>query len=231
MKLPGGVVLAIIFLLTSLAVAEEPVTLKTQKDRVNYSIGVNVIKNFKQQDIDLDLNMVIKGMRDSLEGDKLLLSDDELRATLMEVQNAIRQKQRLGKRLSAMDNKREGEAFLAANKKKEGVVTLPSGLQYKVIKSGNGRKPADDDTVFCHYRTTLINGTEIDNSYGNNKPMAYKIKDGVIPGWKEALKLMPLGSKWQLFVPFNLAYGDRGSGMIIGQNETLIFEIELLDIQ
>jgi len=231
MKLKWTMVVLGIMLLVSRVFAGEPTVLKSEKDRVNYSIGVNVINNFKQQDIGLDLNMVIKGMSDALAGDKLLLSDDELRATLMEVQNKIRQKQRLGKRLSAMENKKEGDAFLVANKKQEGVVTLPSGLQYKVLSAGKGRKPTEVDTAVCQYRTTLINGTEVDNSYDNNKPVAYKIKDGVIPGWREALLLMPLGSKWRLFVPSNLAYGSQGSGVIIGPNETLIFEIELLDIQ
>jgi FKBP-type peptidyl-prolyl cis-trans isomerase FklB len=159
------------------------------------------------------------------------MSDDEIRATMMAVQTDIRQRQRQAKRLSPMENKKEGDAFLAANSKKEGVVTLPDGLQYLIIKKGDGKRPMDSDTVLCHYRTTLINGTEIDNTYTSNKPVSLRVRDGVIPGWNEALKLMPVGSKWQLFIPPQLAYGAQGSGMTIGPNETLIFEVELLAIK
>jgi FKBP-type peptidyl-prolyl cis-trans isomerase FklB len=131
---------------------------------------------------------------------------------------------------AAEDNRKAGESFLAENKKKEGVVTLPSGLQYKVLKAGDGKKPTDADTVECHYRGTLINGTEFDSSYLTGQPATFKIA-GVIPGWREALKLMPVGSKWQLFVPSQLAYGARGKGGSIGPNAALIFEVELLAIK
>jgi FKBP-type peptidyl-prolyl cis-trans isomerase FklB len=131
--------------------------------------------------------------------------------------------------MAAADNKKEGDAFLAENMKKEGVMALPSGLQYKILKAGSGKMPTDADTVECNYRGTFINGTEFDSSYRTGKPATLKVK-GVIPGWQEALKLMPVGSKWQLFIPPQLAYGERGSGPI-GPNATLIFDLELLAIK
>jgi FKBP-type peptidyl-prolyl cis-trans isomerase FklB len=209
----------------------EPQMLKTPMDKMNYGIGVTTIRSFKQQGLEIDLDMVVRGMRDALSGKPLLMSDDEIRATMMAVQTDIRQRQRQAKRLSAVDNKKEGDQFLAANSKKKGVVTLPDGLQYLIIKKGDGKKPTDSDTVLCHYRTTLINGTEIDSTYTGNKPVSLRVRDGVIPGWNEVLKLMPVGSKWQLFIPPQLAYGAQGSGMTIGPNETLIFEVELLAIK
>jgi FKBP-type peptidyl-prolyl cis-trans isomerase FklB len=127
-------------------------------------------------------------------------------------------------------NQKEGEAFLAENKKKEGVITLPSGLQYKVIKAGSGNKPKATDTVSVHYQGTLVNGTEFDSSYRRGQPVSFPV-NGVIPGWTEALQLMEAGAKWQIVIPSNLAYGDRGAGPQIGPNATLIFEIELISIQ
>jgi FKBP-type peptidyl-prolyl cis-trans isomerase len=226
-----GMIICIFLFLASQSFAADTVTLRTEKDKVNYGIGVVTVRNFKQQGIEIDLDMVIQGMRDALANGSLLLNEEDLRATMMAVQTDIRQKQRQARRLSALENRSEGEAFLSANSKKDGVVVLPSGLQYKIIKQGEGKKPTDADEVLCHYRSTLINGTEIDNSYAAGKPLLFRVKDGVIPGWNEALKRMPVGSKWQLFVPPQLAYGDRGSGMIIGSNETLIFEVELLAIK
>jgi len=209
----------------------EPAALQTPKDKVNYSIGVSVIRNFKQQGVDMDLERVIQGMKDALSGDNLLMTEEELRATLMATQTDIRQRQRQARRFSGVDNTKEGEAFLAANGKKPGVVVLPSGLQYAVLSPGNGRRPIDEDTVVCHYRARLINGNEVDSTYSKGKPLSYRVKDGVIPGLNEALKLMPIGSKWQLAVPPHLAYGDKGSGTAIGPNETLIFDVELLSIR
>ena len=226
-----AVVVLAVLMLSAGAFAEEQKALKTDKDKMNYGIGVTTVRSFKQQGLDIDLDMVIRGMKDALSDKALLMSDDEIRATMMAVQTDIRQRQRQARRLSPMENKREGDAFLAANGKKEGVVTLPDGLQYRIIKKGEGKSPADSDTVVCHYRTTLINGAEIDNTFGKGKPVTLRVRDGVIPGWNEALKLMPLGSKWQLFIPPRLAYGEAGSGMTIGPNETLIFEVELLAIQ
>uniref|UniRef100_A0A831UBI3 Peptidyl-prolyl cis-trans isomerase n=1 Tax=Geobacter metallireducens TaxID=28232 RepID=A0A831UBI3_GEOME len=210
--------------------AEEPPVLKTAKDKVNYAIGVNIVGNIKQQGVDVDLDLVTKGMKDAYSGGKLLLTDDEVRKGIDQYQTAVRQKRAQMTAKAAEDNKKEGEAFLAANGKKEGVITLPSGLQYKVIKQGDGRKPTDADTVECHYRGTLVNGKEFDSSYRTGKPAAFRV-NGVIPGWSEALKLMPVGSTWQLFVPSRLAYGERGAGGTIGPNAALIFEVELLAIK
>lgn len=209
---------------------DEASLLKTQKDQVNYAIGVNLIGNFKRQGVDIDLNLVIKGMQDAFSGGKLLMPDAKLRKAFRIYQAEVRRMQTKIRTLTAEENKKEGEVFLEENGKKEGVITLPSGLQYRVITVGKGKKPTDTDSVECRYRGTLINGNEFDSSYRRGRPATFKVK-GVIPGWAEALKLMPVGSKWQIFVPSRLAYGERGAGASIGPNATLIFEIELLAIK
>jgi FKBP-type peptidyl-prolyl cis-trans isomerase len=204
--------------------------LKTLQDRINYAIGVNLIGNIRQQGIDIDLNLVIKGMQDAFLGRKLPMTDEELRKCISLYQTDARQKQAKARAMASGNNKKEGEAFLAENQKKEGVVTLPSGLQYRVIKAGEGKKPSDEDSVECHYRGTLISGTEFDSSYRTGIPATFKV-NGVIPGWREALKLMQIGSTWQVFVPSRLAYGERGMGSSIGPNATLIFEVALIAIK
>ncbi len=158
------------------------------------------------------------------------MSDEEMRTVMTAYQKEISQKQAEAAKIAAEKNKKEGDAFLAANKAKEGVITLPSGLQYKILKEGNGKKPTDADTVQVHYRGTLIDGTEFDSSIKRGQPASFPVKQ-IIPGWREALKLMPVGSKWQLFIPPELAYGARGAGGDIGPNATLIFEVELLAIK
>ncbi len=158
------------------------------------------------------------------------LTEDQARAALMEVQNEMRKKQQAEMQAAGEANKKEGDAFLAANKAKEGVVTLPSGLQYKILTQGTGPKPTATDSVVCNYRGTLINGTEFDSSYKRGEPATFPVS-GVIKGWTEALQLMPVGSKWQLFVPSDLAYGERSPGPEIAPDSTLIFEVELLSIQ
>jgi FKBP-type peptidyl-prolyl cis-trans isomerase len=207
-----------------------PLALRTQKDRVNYGIGVTVIRNYKQQGIDIDLERLIQGMTDALKGNKLLMSEDALRVTMTSLQTQLILRQRRAKRM-ALDNKNEGNMFLAENKKKEGVVVLASGLQYKILKAGNGRKPTDDDTVIYHYRGMRIDGTEFDGAYRSNKAVTLKVADAAFPGLGEALKLMPVGSTWRLFIPPRLAYGKRGQGSKIGPNETLIYEVELLAVK
>ena len=222
MKLKVIVVLGILFLVSQVN-AQEKLVLKNQKEKVSYSIGLNVGRNLgsdlKKQSIDIDPNMVAKGIQDALSGANPLLSNEEVQETMVAFQKEMSEKQ-----------KQRGEAFLAENKKKEGVNTLASGLQYKVVKAGSGKKPKLNDTVTVHYRGTLIDGTEFDSSFRRGKPATFPVS-GVIPGWTEALPLMEEGAKWQLFIPPKLAYGEPGAGGLIGPNATLIFEVELISIQ
>jgi len=225
MKLQLFVALGVVLLVSQVS-AQEKSTLKNQKEKISYIIGMDIGNNLKKQSIDIDPNILAKGVKDALSGSQPLLTEQEVRETTMAFQKEMMAKQEeVGKK-----NKREGETFLAENKKKEGVKTLPSGLQYKVIKAGTGKKPKLTDTVTTHYRGTLINGTEFDSSYRRGQTVSFQV-NGVIPGWTEALQLMEEGAKWQLFIPSNLAYGERGAGRDIGPNATLIFEIELLSIQ
>jgi FKBP-type peptidyl-prolyl cis-trans isomerase len=227
MKRIGLAVLGLVLLVAQASAAEKPV-LKTEKDKVNYGIGVSIARNFKQQGMEVDVNLVLKGMKDTLAGKKLLLSEDELRKTMTAYHNDLRQKQMQTRKMAATDNKKEGEDFLAENKKNEGVVTLPSGLQYKILKAGEGKKPTEEDTVEVSYRGTLINGKEFDSS--GSETRTFKLSE-VIPGWRQALQLMPMGSKWQLVVPPDLAYGEQGMGQAIMPNTTLLFEVELVAVK
>jgi FKBP-type peptidyl-prolyl cis-trans isomerase FklB len=206
--------------------AKETPALKNQKEKMSYLIGLQFGRNLQQQALDVDSDIVSRGIQDAISGSKPLMTDQEIQETLAAFQKDMtaRQEER-GKK-----NRKEGEAFLAENKKKEGVKTLPSGLQYKVIKAGTGKKPKLTDTVTTHYRGSLIDGTEFDSSYKRNAPATFQVM-GVIPGWTEALQLMEEGGKWQLFIPSNLAYGERGAGANIGPHATLIFEVELISIQ
>lgn len=222
-------IIAILFF-AGCALAQEPV-LKNEKDKINYGIGVGVARNFQRQGILVDLDIVIKGMRDALSGTKLLMTEEDLEKTMTAFQAEAQKRLQEKIKATAERNLKEGEAFLAENAKKEGVVTLPSGLQYKIIKQGEGKKPVSQDSVECHYRGTLISGAEFDSSYKRGTPLAVKVDGGIIQGWSEALKLMPLGSKWQLFIPSKLAYGERGAGSQIEPNATLIFEVEPLAIK
>jgi FKBP-type peptidyl-prolyl cis-trans isomerase FklB len=206
--------------------AEENLVLKNQKEKMSYIIGMDIGSNLKRQSIDVDPNILARGIRDALSAAKSLLTEQEIQNTLTTFQKERAAKQgEVGKK-----NKNEGEAFMTANKKKEGVKALASGLQYKVIKAGTGKKPNINDSVTTHYRGTLIDGTEFDSSYKRGEPASFPVS-GVIAGWTEALQLMEEGAKWQLFIPPNLAYGERGTGDVIGPNATLIFEIELISIQ
>jgi len=172
---------------------------------------------------------VLQGLQDAMADGKVLLTDDQIKTVMTGLQNQVRQKQEEKRQALAESNKKDGAAFLAANATKPGVVTLPSGLQYKVLTAGTGAKPTATDTVVCNYRGTLLDDTEFDSSYKRGQPMTFPV-GGVIKGWTEALQLMPVGSKWQLFIPADLAYGERAQGPG-GPNATLVFDVELLSIQ
>lgn len=216
-------------LLAVTAHAADP-SLKTQKDKVSYSIGLDIGKNLKNQGIEIDSNLLAKGIQDAVSGGKPMLTEEEVQGVMTQFSQEMQSKMAAKSKEAGDKNTKEGAAFLAENKKKKDVVTLPSGLQYKVITAGKGKKPKATDTVTTHYRGTLIDGTEFDSSIKRGEPASFPVT-GVIPGWTEALQLMPVGSKWQLFVPPNLAYGPRGAGPQIGPNATLVFEVELLSIQ
>jgi len=211
--------------------AEESQPLKTLKDKVSYGIGVDMVRNFKKQGIEADLDLVIKGMRDGSTGARLLMSDAEMKMTLADYQKELAGKQAQVRQLTAEKNKKDGAAFLAENKKKDGVVTTASGLQYRILQAGKGARPTDADSVTCRYRGTLIDGTEFDSSDRiGGYPLTFYVKDSVVAGWSEALKLMPAGSRWQVFVPPQLGYGEKGAGRDIGPEATLIYDIELLAV-
>ncbi len=207
-----------------------PLTLNTDKDKVSYAIGMNIGAAVKRDGVDVDTAILLRGLKDTLAGSKPLLTDQEAQTVMTALQADLRKKQELKQQQLADTNKNEGEAFLAANKTKEGVVALPSGLQYKILQEGTGPKPAATDAVTVNYRGTLLNGTEFDSSYKRGQPATFGVGQ-IIKGWTEALQLMPMGSKWQLFIPSDLAYGARGAGRDIGPNSTLVFEVELLSIQ
>lgn len=202
---------------------------QTKNDKLSYAIGVQVAASIKGQGIEVSAEMVAKGVRDALAGAKLLMTDEEMGAVMEALQAEMRLKQEEDRAVALEENQKAGDAFLAENAKKEGVVTLPSGLQYRILTAAEGRKPTDADTVVCHYRGTSLNGTEFDSSYGS-MPATFAV-NAVIPGFREAVKLMPAGSKWQVFIPASMAYGERGAGSAIEPNATLIFEIELISIQ
>lgn len=210
--------------------APAPLVLKTQKEKSSYAIGASVGRTLKRDEVDIDPAILLRGLKDALAGGKLLLTDQEAQAAIATLQRNARAKQEAKVKVAGPENQKAGEAFLAANKSKEGVVTLPNGLQYKVMKQGDGPKPTAADTVECNYRGTLISGKEFDSSYKRGQPATFPL-NGVIKGWTEVLQLMPVGSKYEVFIPSNLAYGERSMGADIGPNSTLIFEIELLSIK
>lgn len=207
----------------------DKIKVETEKEKVSYSIGFDIGSNFKKQAINVDLDVFLRGVKDASANGDALLSEKERREAMTAFSKKQRGKMQSRQKAEASKNKEIGEKFLSENKGKPGVVTLDSGLQYKVIVEGKGPRPAGSDTVKTHYKGTLIDGTEFDSSYSRGQPALFPVKS-VIAGWTEALQRMRVGSKWVLYIPSNLAYGERGAGAKIGPGATLIFEIELLEI-
>jgi FKBP-type peptidyl-prolyl cis-trans isomerase len=205
--------------------------LTTQKQKASYALGVNIGRGLHRDGVEIDSSSLARGIRDAMAGGKVALTDEEMKAVLTTLQADVRKKQEAEVAAIGEENKKEGETFLAANKSKEGVQTLPDGLQYKVLTTGNGPKPTATDTVVANYKGTLINGTEFDSSYKRGQPVTFPVGQ-VIKGWTEVLQMMPVGSKWEVYIPSDLAYGPQGPGRgPIGPNQTLVFEIELVSIQ
>jgi FKBP-type peptidyl-prolyl cis-trans isomerase len=209
---------------------QQPLKLTTQKDKLSYAIGMNIGASMKKDGLDIDPAILSRAIKDGLAGSKPLMTEDEARSVITTFRNEMIAKKQAEEKKVSDANKQAGDQFLAANKTKEGVVTLPDGLQYKVIKQGDGPKPTAADTVVAKYRGTLINGTEFDTSEKNGGTVEFPLGQ-VIKGWTEALQLMPVGSKWQLFIPADLAYGPRSPAPEIGPNSTLIFDVELVSIK
>ena len=200
--------------------------LATEKQKFSYTVGRQIGQSLLRQGVDVDPAAFAEGIKDTLSGTASKLSEEEMEA----VTKSYQDKKKAELQALAQRNSEAGQEFLAANKSKDGVIVLPSGLQYKVLEEGNGKQPTVDDTVVVHYRGTTINGNEFDSSYKRGEPTTLQIAN-VIKGWQEALPLMSEGSKWQLYIPTDLAYGERGAGAAIGPNETLIFDVELISVQ
>ncbi|MGA8037580.1 MAG: FKBP-type peptidyl-prolyl cis-trans isomerase [Candidatus Acidiferrales bacterium] len=218
-----------------------PLKLTTPKQKTSYAIGENVgqglAKSLQRDQLDIDPAILTRAIRDALTNAKPAMTDAEIKTTMDALKTEVTAKREAAAKTAAAANqvageanKKAGEAFLAANKTKDKVVTLPSGLQYKVITQGTGPKPSASDTVVCNYRGTLIDGQEFDASSKHGGPASFPVS-GVIKGWTEALQLMPVGSKWELFIPSDMAYGPSGAGGDIGPNSTLVFEVELVSIK
>jgi FKBP-type peptidyl-prolyl cis-trans isomerase FklB len=214
----------------SIGLAQDKAQLKDQKDKASYSIGYDIGSTFKKQKVDLNADALFSGLKDALGDKEALLSKEDREKTLEVFQKEMMEKQVAASKEAATKNAAEGEKFLAENKKKDGVKSTTSGLQYKVLKEGSGESPKETDTVVTNYRGTLLDGTEFDSSYKRNEPASFPV-NRVIKGWTEALQLMKPGAKYQLFIPSALAYGERGAGRDIGPNATLIFEVELLSVK
>ena len=220
--------LALALVLPSIGYAAN--NLDTLEKKASYSIGVDFLSRMKSQGAQLDVNSLIQGLKDGEAGNKTALTADEMTQALKDFQAKVASEKTEKQNKIAADNLATGKAFLGANAKKEGVITTKSGLQYKVIKAGEGAMPTADDTVVTHYKGTLIDGQEFDNSYKRKQPATFPV-NGVIKGWTEALQLMKVGAKWQLFIPSEIAYGESKRGKIIQANSTLVFDIELLEIK
>lgn len=216
--------------LSGTSFAADAPELKSDKEKLSYSIGMDIGGNLKRGSLEVDPDVLAKGLKDSYGGGKTLLTEDEARQAIQAFQKQMMEKQAEAMKKQAEKNKADGEKFLAENAKKEGVKTLPSGLQYREIAPGTGKSPKATDNVTVHYKGTVIDGTEFDSSYKRGEPATFPVS-GVIAGWTEALQLMREGAKWQLFIPSKLAYGERGAGGTIGPNATLIFDVELIAVK
>lgn len=216
--------------LPALAIGQQKVSLKTQKEKVSYSIGLDIGRNMKRQTLEIDIAQFTRGVQDGIGDTKPLLTDQEIQECMTTFQKEVMARMEENSRKQGEKNKMEGEAFLAENKKKPGVKTLPSGLQYKVLQEGTGKSPKATDSVVTHYRGTLLDGKEFDSSFKRGEPMTFVLNQ-MIPGWIEGLQLMKEGAKWQLFVPSSLGWGDRGAGQDIGPNATVVFEVELIKVK
>ncbi len=223
-------VLGLSIILPACQSTQHKTELKTLQDSVSYSIGMDIGRNLKGQMIDVNPDVLAQALKDMTGDGKPMLTDVQARSVMMAFQTQMMATHAEKMKAAGEKNKKDGEAFLAENKKKDGVITLPSGLQYKVLTTGNGKKPTANDKVSLNYRGTLIDGTEFDNSYKRGEPVVFPV-GGVIKGLSEALQLMPVGSKWQIVIPADIAYGEQGAGGQIAPNAVLIFEIELLGIK
>ncbi|MDP1604746.1 MAG: FKBP-type peptidyl-prolyl cis-trans isomerase [Legionella sp.] len=227
MKLVAAVVMG--FAMSTTYAAPDATTLNSDLDKLSYSIGADLGKNFKKQGIDINPAVMAKGLQDGMSGSQLILTDDQMKDVLNKFQKDLMAKRNAEFTQKAEANKVKGDAFLNQNKAQAGVVTLPSGLQYKIIENGKGAKPGKDDSVTVDYTGKLIDGQVFDSSEKAGKPATFKVSQ-VIPGWTEALQLMPAGSTWEIYVPAGLAYGTRSMGGPIGPNETLVFKIHLIAV-
>ena len=230
MKVKWLMVLGILCLTSAATAAEtDNEAFKTYEEKVSYGLGVDLARTLKRTGVVFNGDILLRGVRDELTGGKLLMSEKELRSVMGTHHGEMERKREEARLAVAEGNRKMGEAFLEENRTEKGVVTLPSGLQYRIVRQGSGRKPTDADTIECHYRALLVNGTEFHSTYRTGQPATFKVQ-GLIPGWAEGVKLMPAGSKWQLFIPPGLAYGEKGSARV-GPNTTIVIEIELLDVK
>jgi len=230
MKMKLVVVATMGLLASSVMAASDVSVLKTNADKLSYSIGSDLGKNFKRQSIEINPAIMAKGITDAMGNDKSLMTDEQMKEVLAQFQKDVMAKRNAEFSKKSTENKAIGDKFLSENKAKSGVVALPSGLQYKIIKNGSGAKPSKEDMVTVEYTGHLINGEVFDSTAKTGKPASFKLSQ-VIPGWTEALQLMPAGSTWEIYVPATLAYGDRNVGGPIGPNETLIFNIHLISVK
>jgi len=229
MKKIIGMAIPALGLLSGVCLAEDAVELKTDTDRINYAVGYRLGADFKRQDVEVNGAVLLKAIEDAVSGGKPMMDAQEQRATLVTLQQRMAAAQKEKQTNQGAENLEKGKAFLAENGKKEGVTTLPSGLQYKELTAGEGKSPGATDSVTVHYRGMLIDGKEFDSSHKRNKPATFQL-NRVIKGWGEGLQLMQEGDKWELYIPSELAYGSRGAGNRIPANSALVFEVELISV-